>query len=66
MYRNLMAEMVRHQISRQDIAETIGKSYNHTREKINGKYPFEYGEVLLIQEKYFPDLDIKYLFEESE
>ena len=66
MYRNLMAEMARKQVSRQAIAETIERSYNHTREKINGKFPFEYGEAVAIQEKHFPDLDIKYLFEESD
>lgn len=65
-YKNLLAEMVRADVSREDIAKTIGKSYNHTREKLNGKYPFLYGEAVAIQEKHFPDLDIKYLFEEFE
>ena len=63
MYRNLVAEMARRGVARKQIAEAIGGSYNHVREKINGKYEFEYGEALKIQEQFFPDIDLKYLFE---
>jgi|CZCB01.1.fsa_nt_gi hypothetical protein len=63
MYKNLLAEMARHNISRKQIAELIGGSYNHVREKIKGKYEFEYGEAVKIQETFFPDLDLKYLFD---
>jgi hypothetical protein len=63
MYRNLVAEMARNQVDRYAIAKAIGKSYNQTREKINGKSPFTYDEALTIQEAYFPDVDLKYLFE---
>lgn len=62
MYNNLIAEMARKHMDRFKVAETIGKSYNQTREKINGKSPFTYDEALTIQETLFPDLDIKYLF----
>lgn len=66
VYKNLLAEMVRADVSREDISKTIGNSYNHTREKLNGKYPVLYGEAVKIQETHFPNLDIKYLFEEFE
>lgn len=63
MYKNLLAEMARAGVTRAQVAEVIGKSYNHVREKINGKYEFEYGEALKIQETLFPDVDLKYLFD---
>jgi hypothetical protein len=66
MYKNLLAEMARNGVTRAQIAEVIGKSYNHAREKINGKFEFEYGEALAIQEKLFPGVDLKYLFERSD
>lgn len=63
MYNNLIAEMSRNHISRYKVAETIEKSYNQTRAKINGDSPFTYDEALTVQENLFPNLDIKYLFE---
>jgi hypothetical protein len=62
MYNNLIAEMARNRMQRDVISKVIGKSYNQTREKINGKAPFTYDEALTIQETLFPDLDLKYLF----
>ena len=64
MYRNLLAEMARKGYNRYDVAEAIGKSYNHVRTKLLGHTPFLYDEALAIQEKLFPEHDIKYLFEE--
>ena len=55
--------MARNGVTRAQVAKVIGKSYNHVREKINGKYEFEYGEALKIQEELFPDVDLKYLFD---
>lgn len=62
MYVNLIAEMARNRLDRYAIAKAIGKSYNQTREKINGNAPFTYEEALTVQETLFPDLDMKYLF----
>jgi len=66
MYRNLIAEMARNDVKRADIAKAIGCSYNHTREKINGKFSFEWDEACIIHEQFFSHLDIKYLFEKTE
>lgn len=65
MYNNLLAEMARKNISKKDIAETIDKNYNTTREKILGKSPLTYLEATLIKDKYFSDLDIEYIFKED-
>lgn len=62
MYNNLEAEIVRKKIKKQDIAQTIGRTYNTLNLKIAGKYPFTYDEALIIQEKYFPECDFKELF----
>ena len=61
-YNNLLAEMVRKDISREQIAETIERSYNQTRLKINGKHPLTLEEAVTIQETHFPDIDLKHLF----
>jgi len=66
MLNNLIAEMARKHINRSELAKLIGKSYNQTRARINGNSSFTIDEAILIQEKLFPDLDIKYLFENSQ
>lgn len=65
MYRNLEAELIRKDISRDDLAEAIGKSYNTLSNKMIGKAPFLYDEVLTIKRKFFPDCDLEYLFQKS-
>jgi hypothetical protein len=65
MYKNLLAEMARNGIKSTQIADLIGESYNHVIVKIKGKYEFSYGQALAIQETFFPDLELKYLFDRS-
>ena len=62
MYRNLEAEIVRNNLSREVIAKAIGRTYNTFNLKLNGKSPFTYDEALVIQEKFFPEIDLKKLF----
>lgn len=66
MYCNLEAEIVRNRIKKHIIAEAIGKTYNTLNLKIAGKYPFTYDEALIIQEKFFPEIDFKELFKKTE
>lgn len=63
MYLNLEAEIIRRKIPKNDIANFIGKSYTTFIFKLSGKSNFTYEEALKIQEKFFPDMDIKYLFQ---
>lgn len=65
MYLNLEAEIARHQIKKPEMAAAIGKNYITLTQKISGKKPFFLEEALKIQETFFPDLDIKYLFSRS-
>ncbi len=62
MYYNLEAEIVRKNISKEVIAKKINKTYNTLSQKLNGKYPFTYDEALIIQENYFPNIELKELF----
>lgn len=62
MYRNLEAEIIRCNISKHDIAKSIGRTYKTLLQKISGKYPFTLDEAMQIHRKYFPDLSFPELF----
>lgn len=66
MYRNLEAEIVRKEISKDEIAKAINKTYNTLTLKMAGKFPFTYDEAVTIQETFFPNCDLKTLFEKTE
>ena len=63
MYANLKAEIARSRIPKEIIAKAIHKTYVTFTMKLNGKSSFLYEEALTIQEKFFPEVDIKYLFQ---
>lgn len=65
MYINLKAEMVRHGVNDADVAKLIGVSDRTFRNKINGKSEFGVKQAMQIRRKFFPDLDIEYLFGEN-
>ena len=62
MYPNLEAEIARNKISKYNIAKEIGKTYGTLVQKLNRKYPLTWDEASIIQEKFFPNSDIKFLF----
>lgn len=66
MYRNLLAEMVRKNITRKDISKEVKCNYASVVEKINGKRSFTIEEATIIKEKFFPELLIDYLFKNFE
>lgn len=49
-----------------DMADLLGVRYQTISDKIEGKSDFKFGEALLIQEKFFPEYEIKFLFSKSE
>lgn len=64
MYPNLNAELARKNIKRVDIANDLFYGRTATvSDKLNGKYPLLLSEALMIKNKYFPDLELGYLFE---
>lgn len=66
MYKNLEAEIVRHDISKEDIAHTINKSYQTIMLKLSGKYSFTLDEALDIRNSYFPEFSLDYLFQKQD
>lgn len=66
MYRNLQAEMARHNIDRKTLAEKTGMKYSTISDKLNGRTKFMYDETIKIKEVFFPHLPLEYLFEKNE
>ncbi len=62
LLRNLKAEMARENIRVADIAEFLNCRKATVSDKINGHYKFSFDDALRIKRKFFPDLDIEYLF----
>lgn len=65
MLKNLEEARIKKNITLVDIADALGIRYQTVRDKIDGIYEFKFGEALIIQEKFFPEYDIKFLFEHS-
>lgn len=61
-YPNLVAEMRRTGLTNRDLAEVTEKSKDTITNWLNGKGDFPIGKAFAIQEKFFPDLPISYLF----
>jgi hypothetical protein len=66
MFNNLIAEMSRNKISKQDVAKTLNISYNTVRAKISGKSDFLFNETVKIKRAYFNELSLEYLFKTND
>ncbi|MBU3146602.1 XRE family transcriptional regulator [Clostridium sp. CF012] len=66
MFRNLLAEMSRQRITRQDIASCLGVSEKTARNYINGATKISWCDTLKIRNTFFTKLDIEYLFQTNE
>ncbi|MDA3774963.1 XRE family transcriptional regulator [Streptococcus thermophilus] len=51
-------------VSLVDIADCLNLKSQTVREKINGDSDFKFGEALKVQQNFFPEFDIVYLFQE--
>ncbi|MBZ9615335.1 XRE family transcriptional regulator [Clostridium estertheticum] len=65
MYKNLEAEMARHNISKKHVAEFLNVRYATVLDKLNGKYDFKLNEAFIIKKELFPNLDFEYLFQKE-
>ena len=63
MYPNLNAEMARYDITAKDIAETLERSVERTRDKLTGRVKIDMIEAAAIRNKHFPGMTLDYLFE---
>ena len=64
MYRNLKAELVRHNIATSEIAKRLGITPGTASLKINGKATITLKEAFLIQNLIYEKSDIKITIEE--
>ena len=63
---NLEAEMKRKKISRMDIANLLDVSYSTIHSRFNGNSEWLYNECVIIRDKYFPGMELDYLFKTEE
>ena len=66
VFLTLRAEMVRHGVSKDDIAKLLGQNEKTTRYRLSGKLDFTIWEMKKIKDKFFPKLTIDYLFYDEE
>lgn len=59
---NLRGEMAKRKVSIEDLASLLGVHRNSVANKLNGDSAFSVEQSFAIQETYFPDLTLKYLF----
>lgn len=62
MLKNLDDVRKNKKVSLVDMADLLGVRYQTISEKIDGKSDFKFREALAIQEKFFPEYEIKFLF----
>ena len=63
---NLRVEMLKNKITIEELAEFLNIHRNSVSNKLNGNTSFTTEEAMAIQEKYFPDKELKYLFRKTE
>ena len=62
-YSNLIGEMAKRHITKEDISKLLGIHRNSVSNKLNGKSKFTVQEAFEIQRALFNDLSISYLFD---
>jgi DNA-binding XRE family transcriptional regulator len=62
MYRNLNAEIIRCGLSAKQIAKSLSISEQTMTNKLSGKFLFKSSEMYKIQNLYFPEIQVEYLF----
>lgn len=63
---NLRGEMAKRMVSIENIADLLGIHRNSVANKLKGESSFSIDQSVKIQETYFPDLELKYLFKKEE
>ncbi len=66
MLLNLKAEIARSKTSQMEIAVFLGITEKTMSKKINEKTDFTRSEMYKIQSNFFPNVDMKYLFESEQ
>lgn len=66
MFRNLEAELVRRNIKKSEVAQTLGVTPSTLSVKLSGKSPINLTEVLKIKEMLGVDIPVEVLFATDE
>lgn len=65
-YLNLKSEMGKADITIESVADALDIHRNSAANKIKGKSSFSIEESMIIQKKFFPALELNYLFAKSD
>ena len=63
---NLRGELAKRRVSIEDIANLLGVDRNTVANKLNGKSAFSIDQAMKIQEAFFPDLELRWLFQRDD
>lgn len=63
MYQNLDMLIFQNKVSKYEMANKLGITYNSLLAKLSGKQPLKLDEAFAIQKKYFPEKPLDWLFE---
>ena len=66
MYMNILAEMTRNGITREELAKKLNLSLPSFRKKLAGQIDFKIGEIKKIISLLGNDLSFEYLFEDTQ
>jgi len=64
MYRNVLAEMTRNGMTREEVAKKLNLSVVSFRKKISGEVDFKLSEIKMLISLFGNNVSFEYLFEE--
>lgn len=64
IFENVRMEMARKNLTILDVAQIIGMRRETLSRKLSGRSPLRIDEAFIIQQRCFPDTDVKTLFKE--
>ncbi len=65
MYANLKGELTKKSITNRELANFLGKHENTIGYKLDGEGSFSIEEAFRIKEHFFPNYELKFLFEKT-
>lgn len=66
IYKNLEIELIRNNVTRNDIAKKLNLNYCTLTPKLNNPERLKFHEAVKIKNEFFSDLNVDYLFEIQE
>jgi len=66
VFPTLIGEMAKREITKTDVAKRLGVCSKTLYNKLNGRVPFTWPEVLLLRQAFFPDMSSDELFRRAD